>query len=124
MSALFDAELAELRERSLLRRLRTVDSPQQPEMELTGRKLINFSSNDYLGLASEPALREAAKLAIDEFGLGAGASRLISGTLSPHARLEEKLAEWKRTAAALSFSSGYAAAVGTLSGLLRRDDVV
>ncbi|HEV7403896.1 MAG TPA: 8-amino-7-oxononanoate synthase [Chthoniobacteraceae bacterium] len=124
MSAHFEAELAELRERSLLRQLREIDSPQQPEMELTGRRLINFSSNDYLGLATEPALREAAKQAIDQYGLGAGASRLISGTLSPHARLEEKIAEWKRTEAALTFTSGYSAAVGTLSGLLRKDDVV
>ncbi len=124
MTAHFDAELAELRERSLLRTLREIDSPQQPEMELTGRRLINFSSNDYLGLATEPTLREAAKAAIDQYGVGAGASRLISGTLSPHVRLEEKLAEWKRAAAALTFSTGYAAAVGTVSGLVRRDDVV
>jgi 8-amino-7-oxononanoate synthase len=124
VSANFEAELAELRERSLLRQLREIDSPQQPEMELTGRRLINFSSNDYLGLATEPALREAAKQAIDQYGLGAGASRLISGTLSPHARLDEKIAEWKRTEAALTFTSGYSAAVGTLSGLLRKDDVV
>lgn len=124
MAAHFEAELAELREHSLLRQLREVESPQQPEMELTGRRLINFSSNDYLGLATEPSLREAAKQAIDQYGVGAGASRLISGTLSPHVRLEEKLAEWKRTPAALSFSTGYAAAVGTLGALLRRDDVV
>src|SRR6478736_4037346 len=101
----FDAELAELRERSLFRKLREFDSPQQPDLELAGRKLVNFSSNDYLGLAAEPALKEAAKQAIDEYGVGSGASRLICGTLSPHLRLEEKLAEWKRTDAALSFSS-------------------
>src|SRR6478736_25667 len=124
MTAHFDAELEELRERSLLRSLREIDSPQQPEMELTGRRLINFSSNDYLGLATEPSLREAAKAAIDQYGVGAGASRLISGTLSPHVRLEEKLAEWKRAPAAVTFSTGYAAAVGTVSGLLRKDDVV
>jgi 8-amino-7-oxononanoate synthase len=123
-SSPFDAELAELRSRSLLRKLRELDSPQQPEMELTGRRLLNFSSNDYLGLATEPALREAAKQAIDEYGVGSGASRLVCGTLAPHARLEEKLAEWKRAEAALAFSSGYAAAVGTLGALLRKDDVV
>ena len=93
-------------------------------MEFAGRQLVNFSSNDYLGLATEPALREAAKQAIDQYGVGAGASRLITGTLSPHLRLEEKLAEWKRTEAALTFSSGYAAAVGTLGALLHKDDVV
>lgn len=120
----FEAELGALRERSLLRKLREFDSPQQPDLELAGRKLINFSSNDYLGLASEPTLRDAAKVAIDSYGVGSGASRLVCGTLSPHLRLEEKLAEWKRTEAALTFSSGYAAAVGTLGALARKDDVL
>lgn len=120
----FESELAELRSRSLLRKLREIESPQQPEIESGGRRLLSFASNDYLGLATEPALREAAKQAIDDFGLGSGASRLITGTLSPHVRLEEKLAEWKRVEAALTFSSGYAAAVGTLGALIRKDDVV
>lgn len=120
----FEAELAALREHSLLRKLREFDSPQQPDLELAGRKLVNFSSNDYLGLATEPALRDAARQAIDHYGVGSGASRLICGTLSPHLRLEEKIADWKRTEAALSFGSGYAAAVGTLSALVRREDVI
>ena len=118
------SELTELRARSLLRTLREMDSPQQPAVELAGKKLINFSSNDYLGLATEPALRDAAKAAIDQYGVGAGASRLVCGTLSPHVRLEEKLAEFKRTEAALVFSSGYAAALGTLGALCRKDDVI
>lgn len=118
------AELAELRARSLLRSLREMDSPQQPAVELAGKRLINFSSNDYLGLATEPALREAAKAAIDQYGVGAGASRLVCGTLSPHVRLEEKLAEFKRTEAALVFSSGYATALGTLGALCQKDDVI
>ena len=105
-------------------KLREFDSPQQPAMESAGKKLVNFSSNDYLGLATEPALREAAKAAIDQYGVGAGASRLVCGTLTPHVRLEERLAEFKRTEAALTFSSGYAAALGTLGALLRKDDVV
>jgi 8-amino-7-oxononanoate synthase len=124
MSASFEAELSELRRRSLLRKLREVESPQQPDVEFAGRRIVNFSSNDYLGLATEPALREAAKQAIDQYGLGAGASRLITGTLSPHVRLEEKLAEWKRTEAALAFSSGYAAATGVLGALLGKEDVI
>jgi 8-amino-7-oxononanoate synthase len=122
--ASFESELAELRRRALLRKLRTVESPQQTELEMSGRRLLNFSSNDYLGLATEPALREAAKQAIDTYGFGSGASRLISGTLSPHYRLEEKITEWKQCEAALTFSSGYAAAVGTLGALLRKEDVV
>lgn len=124
MAQSIDSELAALRAQSLLRHLREIDSPQQPSMELAGRKIVNFSSNDYLGLATEPALREAAKLAIDQYGVGSGASRLVCGTLSPHMRLEERLAEFKRTEAALTFSSGYAAAVGTLGALLCKDDVV
>ncbi len=119
-----ESELAELRARSLLRKLREFDTAQQPAMETAGKQLINFSSNDYLGLATEPALKEAAKAAIDQYGVGSGASRLVCGTLTPHVRLEEKLAEFKRTAAALSFSSGYAAALGTLGALAQKDDVV
>lgn len=124
MSTSFEAELGELKRRSLLRRLREIESPPQPDMEFAGRRLVNFASNDYLGLATEPSLREAAKQAIDQYGVGAGASRLITGTMSPHLRLEEKIAEWKHTEAALTFSSGYAASIGTLGALLRKDDVV
>ncbi len=124
MSQTIEAELEELRSRSLLRRLREIDSPTGPAMEFAGRKLINFSSNDYLGLAAEPALREAAKAAIDQYGIGAGASRLICGTLAPHVRLEERLAEFKRTDAALVFSSGYATALGAMGALVHKDDVV
>ena len=124
MSLTIAQELAELRSRSLLRKLRTLESAQQPSMEFAGKKMVNFSSNDYLGLATEPALREAAKAAIDQYGVGSGASRLVCGTLTPHVLLEEKLAAFKRTEAALTFSSGYAAALGALGGLCRKDDVI
>jgi 8-amino-7-oxononanoate synthase len=124
MAQSIDAELAELRAHALLRQLREVDSPQQPSLEFAGKKLLNFSSNDYLGLATEPVLRAAAKQAIDEYGVGTGASRLICGTLSPHMRLEERLAEFKRTEAALTFSSGYATAIGTIGALMHKDDVI
>src|ERR1700677_2122868 len=124
MQRSIEAQLADLKSRSLLRRLRPIDSPQQTVVQSGGRQLINFSSNDYLGLASEPALREAAKKAIDEFGVGAGASRLICGTLPPHVLLEQKLAEFKRTRAAIAFSSGYAAALGTIGALAGKNDVV
>jgi 8-amino-7-oxononanoate synthase len=124
MAQSIDSELAELRAHSLLRQLREVDSPQQPSLEFAGKKLLNFSSNDYLGLATEAVLRTAAKHAIDEYGVGAGASRLVCGTLSPHMRLEERLAEFKRTEAALSFTSGYAAALGAIGALVHKDDVI
>ena len=124
MSRAIESELAELRSRSLLRRLRKIDAASGTSIETGGRTLENFSSNDYLGLAQEPFLREAAKRAIDEWGVGAGASRLVCGTFAPHLALEHKLAEFKRTEAALSFSSGYATAIGTLGALLSPDDVV
>jgi 8-amino-7-oxononanoate synthase len=124
MEGFFADELEALRARSLDRHLREISSAQGSEIEIAGRRLINFSSNDYLGLANDPRLREAATAAINEFGVGAGASRLISGTQSPHLALECALAQWKRTEAALCFSSGYAAALGTIPALVTKNDVV
>jgi 8-amino-7-oxononanoate synthase len=124
MRDLFQEQLQALRARSLERKLREIGSAQGPEIEIAGRRLINFSSNDYLGLANDSRLRAVAIAAIGEFGVGAGASRLISGTQSPHLRLENALAKWKRTEAALSFSSGYAAALGTVPALVTKNDVV
>ena len=124
MEDLFAQDLEALRARSLDRHLREISGPQGPEVEIGGRRLINFSSNDYLGLANDPRLREAATAAIHEFGFGAGASRLISGNLSPHLRLERALAKWKETEAALCFSSGYAAALGTIPALVTKNDMV
>src|SRR5436305_2023757 len=124
MGELFQEQLRALRARSLERKLREISSAQGPEVRIDGRRLINFSSNDYLGLASDLRLREAAIGTIKEFGAGAGASRLVSGTQSPHLRLEDALAKWKQAEAALSFSSGYAAALGTVPALVSKDDVI
>jgi 8-amino-7-oxononanoate synthase len=124
MEEFFAKNLEALRARSLDRHLREITGAQGPEVEIGGRRLINFSSNDYLGLANDPRLREAATAAIAEFGVGTGASRLISGNLSPHLCLERALAKWKGTEAALCFSSGYAAALGTIPALISKDDVV
>jgi 8-amino-7-oxononanoate synthase len=124
MSDFFQEQLQALRARSLDRHLREVASAQGAEIEISGRRQVNFSSNDYLGLANDPRLREAAIAAIGEFGVGAGASRLISGTQSAHLRLERALAKWKGTEAALCFSSGYAAALGTIPALATKNDVV
>ncbi len=124
MRDLFQDQLQALRARSLERKLREIGTAQGPEIEIAGRRLINFSSNDYLGLANDFRLRAAAIAAISEFGVGAGASRLISGTQSPHLRLERGLAKWKGTEAALCFSSGYAAALGTVPALVTKNDVV
>jgi len=124
MRDFFAEELEALRKRALDRHLREITSAQGPEVVIAGRHFINFSSNDYLGLANDPRLREAAASAIDEFGVGAGASRLISGTQSPHLRLERALAKWKATEAALCFSSGYSTALGTIPALVTKNDVV
>ena len=124
MRDFFQEQLEALRARSLDRHLREISGAQGPEIEIAGRRLINFSSNNYLGLANDPRLREAAIGAIGDFGVGAGASRLISGTQSPHLRLERALAKWKRTESALCFSSGYAAALGTIPALVSKGDVV
>ena len=124
MHDLFANQLEILRASSLDRHLREIGGAQGPEVKIGGRRFINFSSNDYLGLANDPRLREAATAAIDEFGVGAGASRLISGTQSPHVSLERALAQWKETEAALCFSSGYAAALGTIPALVTKNDVV
>ncbi len=124
MSDLFEEQLEALHAHALHRQLREIGSPQGAEVRIVGRQLVNFSSNDYLGLAADPILRQAAIAAIDEFGVGAGASRLISGTQSPHVALESTLAKWKKAPAAICFSSGYAAALGTLPALASKQDVV
>ena len=124
----FNRELNErldaLRAQGLHRETRRVDSPQGTRIQIGGQTLLNFSSNDYLGLANDPSLKEAAVRAVEKFGAGSGASRLICGSLAPHHELEETLANFKGAEAALSFSTGYATAIGTICALLGRDDVI
>jgi 8-amino-7-oxononanoate synthase len=126
--AAFEEELAgrlrDLEEGHLLRQLRRVQSAQSTRIEVDGRTLLNFSSNDYLGLATHPRLREAATEAIARYGTGSGASRLICGSIEPHHALEETLARFKGTDAALSFSSGYATALGCITALVSIGDIV
>ena len=117
-------ELTRIHDAGLLRRLRILDSPQSPHVVADGRALVNFSSNDYLGLANHPALQEAAMAEWGRAGFGSGASRLVCGTLAAHERLEEAISGFKRTGAALCFSSGYAAAMGTIPALCSREDVI
>lgn len=116
--------LAALRGQGLYRELRRINSPQLPHTDVDGKTLLNFSSNDYLGLANDPRLKEAAIRGIERYGAGSGASRLICGSLAPHHELEQAIAAFKGTEAALAFSSGYAAAVGTICALLDTQDVV
>lgn len=118
------SRLETIREQSLLRTLRPVNGPQGARIEIAGRDLLNFSSNDYLGLSNHPLVKEAAARAVERHGAGSGASRLICGSLAPHQELEACLADFKGTAAALSFSSGYAAALGTIGALMDKGDVI
>ena len=116
--------LAALQEQNLFRELRRVDSAQSQRIHIAGKSFLNFSSNDYLGLANHPAVKHAAIQALETFGAGSGASRLVCGSLAPFHELESALAKLKHTDAALAFSSGYAAAQGTIGALLDKGDVI
>jgi 8-amino-7-oxononanoate synthase len=118
------ARLADIDAQNLRRVLRRIDSPQQTRAIVGGREARNFSSNDYLGLAMHPQVREAAAKAARDFGAGSGASRLISGSLEGHHELEAAIAEFKRTERALVFSTGYATALGTITALVSAGDIV
>jgi len=117
-------ELDKLEQRGMLRSLRIVEGGQGPKVRVGGREVLLLCSNNYLGIAGHPALIEKMVEATRELGAGSGASRLVSGTLSTHAALEERIAAFKGTAAALLFNSGYAANTGILQGLFGPDDVI
>ena len=117
-------DLGEIRDAGLWRELREIESAQSTRIKLDGSELINFSSNDYLGLAAHPALGQAAREALDRFGTGSGASWLICGSLQPHHELEVALAKWQETETALVFSTGFTAVQGVLTSLLGQGDVV
>jgi glycine C-acetyltransferase/8-amino-7-oxononanoate synthase len=116
MTAIAD-RLAELEQLGLTRRLRMVSGPQGPTVLLDGEPVLLLCSNNYLGLADHPRVRQAGADAAMRWGVGAGASRLVSGTMTIHRRLEERLAEFKRTEASLLFGSGYLANLGVIGSL-------
>ncbi|MBA3866633.1 MAG: 8-amino-7-oxononanoate synthase [Solirubrobacterales bacterium] len=118
------ARLQELRNQGLYRRLRLVDGPQGPSVTLGGREVLLLCSNNYLGLADHPKVRQAAAEAAIEWGAGAGASRLISGNMEPHLALESQLARFKGYDSALLFGSGYLANTGTIAALAGQGEVV
>ena len=119
-----DAHVRDLRARSLFRPFQVLQTPQGPRIRIAGRELINMSSNDYLGLANHPELREAAMAGADAWGSGAGAVRTIAGTLDVHEALEAELAAWKGVEATLVFQSGFAGNLGTIPALVGRGDVI
>jgi len=116
--------LDELKDLGLYRRLRMVSGPQGPRVVLDGKPVLLLCSNNYLGLADHPRVREAAADAAMRWGVGAGASRLVSGNMTLHRRLEERLAEFKGTEAALLFGSGYLANMGVVQALAPKNSIV
>ena len=113
-------ELKELREAGRFTNIRTLDSPQGAWLAVDGKKVLNFCSNNYLGLANHPRVAAAAKAAIDQYGVGPGAVRTIAGTMTLHEMLERKLAEFKGAPAAITFQSGFSANIGVIPAAGRR----
>ncbi len=116
--------LSDLTDKNLRRGLRRVEGAQGRELVIDGKKVLNFCSNNYLGLADDPRLGEAALESIRREGFGSGASRLVCGNLSSHSQLEEKMAAFKGTKACLLFSTGYMANVGIISSLCGKNDLI
>ncbi|MGK2932843.1 MAG: 8-amino-7-oxononanoate synthase [Solirubrobacterales bacterium] len=116
--------LEQAREAGLLRQMREVETATGPHIRVDGRDVLLLCSNDYLGLASDARVRRAAAEAAETWGAGAGASRLVSGNLSPHVELEARLAEFKRTGAAVLFGSGYLANMGVVAAVATEGGVV
>jgi len=117
-------EIRQMKAEGVFRRPRVIAGPQGPRVVVDGREVINLSSNNYLGLANDPRLREAAMRAVEEYGAGTASVRTIAGTMSLHAELERRLAAFKRTEAAVVFQSGFTANAGTVAAILGRGDVI
>lgn len=122
--AWIDDELIALEQQGLLRQLTTCEGPPDVVLAVRGQQLINFGSNDYLGLAADERLRTAVADALTREGCGAGSSPLVTGHSAAHLRLERALADFEGAEAALVFSSGFAANIGTIAALAGRDDTI
>jgi glycine C-acetyltransferase len=122
--AFLSDELAALKAQGLYRKLRILDDEQAAVTTIDGRRVINLSSNNYLGLTTHPRLRQKALEALERFGVGTGSVRTIAGTMGIHMELERRLAEFKKTEAAVVFQSGFAANAGTVAAVLTKDDFV
>jgi len=117
-------ELEGLKTQGLYNRIRTIGSPQGAWLVVDGKKVLNFCSNNYLGLANHPKLVEAAKKAMDEMGVGPAAVRTIAGTMTLHLELEKRLAAFKGVEAAITFQSGFSANLATIPALVGKEDVI
>lgn len=121
---MFSEKLKILREKSLFRDIKDRASPQGPKVKFGSREYVNFSTNDYLGLANHPYLIDTAKKALDDYGYGSAASRLLSGGSNLHKELEDKIAKFKGTEFALVFNSGYSANTGIIPAITDTGDVI
>lgn len=122
--AFVEQVIADLKEQNLYNNIRTIESPQGAWVTIEGRKVLNMCSNNYLGLANHPALREAAKKAIDDYGVGPGAVRSIAGTMTVHDELDKAVAEFKRVEAALTLQSGFMANLAVIPALVGKGDTI
>ncbi|HHY89258.1 MAG TPA: glycine C-acetyltransferase [Chloroflexi bacterium] len=117
-------ELDNLKQAGLYNRIRTLQSPQGAWLQVDGKRVLNFCSNNYLGLANHPRLLQAAKAAIDKYGIGPGAVRSIAGTMDIHTELERRIAEFKGVEDAITFQSGFNANLATVPALVGKEDVI
>ncbi len=122
--SILSQELSSIKEKDLFRFMRTIRSTQGPVVNIDGRDIILLCSNNYLGLANHPELMNDAIKAINRYGVGSGASRLISGNMGPHEQLEQDIADFKQTESALVFNSGYHANIGIISAIANTDTAV
>jgi len=119
-----DEELKQIKDKNLFRILTELQSGQSPEIIIEGKRYILLASNNYLGLTTDPKVKEAARRALEKYGTGSGGSRLVSGSSDLHRELEERITGFKKTEAAILFSSGYLANVGTISALVEPGGVI
>jgi len=119
-----DEELNNLRETGLYNTIRTLSSPQGAWLVVDGRRVLNFCSNNYLGLANHPRIVDAARKAMEDYGLGPGAVRTIAGTMDLHLELEKRIAKFKRVEDAITFQSGFSANTGTIPALVGKQDLI
>jgi glycine C-acetyltransferase len=117
-------QLADLKTQGLFNNIKVIDSPMDAHITIDGKKLINLCANNYLGLANHPRLKEAAKNAIDTYGIGPGAVRTIAGTMSLHEKLEQRLVKFKKAEAVVTLQSGFTANLASVPAVVGKGDVI
>jgi glycine C-acetyltransferase len=123
-TAYLEEQIAELQEQGLYNTIPVIESAMDGVIQIDGKRVINFCANNYLGLANHPRLKQAAKDAIDEYGIGPGAVRTIAGTMSLHEKLEQRLAEFKHAEAVVTLQSGFTANLATIPAVVGKGDVI